>query len=112
MKSSHLKLVDSDKNEVVPYVDSFIVDATHFICDIATLLVIDSREREAKKRLDNQARAVQLITDAIFEGRRITLDDISQYVCTAYLSKQEIADKLHIPLTFLKAGLKRWYHLF
>ncbi len=92
------------------FVDTFVMPLTSAVIGIAELLIQESRIQEAKRKYEQRAKAVQLITDAIFEGRRITRDDISQYVVNAYMTKQELADKLDIPLEYLNASLKRWYH--
>jgi hypothetical protein len=100
------------QRNVEPYVDSAVIGVVHGMLGIAEQLILASREQEMKRLADQRARAVQLITDAIFEGRRVGRDEIDRFAYGAYLTQQQLADKLGIPLTFLKAGLKRWYHFF
>jgi hypothetical protein len=71
----------------------------------------DFNRRQALEKENAKAQAVQAITDAIFEGNRVSIDTVRSLVPgSLYMNRRELAEKLDITLDFFNAGVKRWFH--
>lgn len=71
----------------------------------------DYRHRETLNREEKKAQAVQVIVDAIFEGRRVKLTTIQDIVPGGMqMGRRELANRIGISSELFNAGVKRWYH--